>query len=190
MLAGAVLATAQEIVWEEHTIPIENLRINDLALVDAETAWAVGVVDIDPGTRPPQVVPTIIHTADGGETWNEQETGVERGVLNAICLVETEMAVAVGQDHGTRAPLVLWTADGGQRWSRATLPPVQGQGTYATLSSQATALVGASAMITTNLNRCSGTQTTCVPGLHNPTLSKRPLAFRRLHFPHRWLAVP
>ena len=128
MLAGAVLATAQEIVWEEHTIPIENLRINDLALVDAETAWAVGVVDIDPGTRPPQVVPTIIHTADGGETWNEQETGVERGVLNAICLIETEMAVAVGQDHGTRAPLVLWTADGGQRWSRATSPPVQGQG--------------------------------------------------------------
>ena len=127
-LAGGMPATAQEIVWEEHTIPIENIRINDLALVDAETAWAVGVVDVNPGARPPQVVPTIIHTADGGKTWVEQETGVERGVLNAVCLVETETAIAVGQDHGTRAPLVLWTADGGQRWSRATLPPGQGQG--------------------------------------------------------------
>ena len=126
VLAGAILATAQEIIWEEHTIPIENLRINDLAFIDAETAWAVGV--IDPGTRPPQVVPTIIYTTDGGKTWNEQETGVERGMLGAICFVETEMAVAVGQDHGTGAPLVLWTADGGKRWSRATLPPGQGQG--------------------------------------------------------------
>jgi len=126
--AGVVLATAQEIVWEEHAIPIENIRINDLALVDAETAWAVGVVDANPGARPPQVVPTIIHTTDGGKTWNKQETRVERGVLNAVCLVGTEMAVAVGQDHGTRVPLVLSTADGGQRWSRATLPPGQGQG--------------------------------------------------------------
>jgi hypothetical protein len=69
VLAGAVLATAQEIIWEEHTIPIENLRINDLALVDAETAWAVGVVDVNPGARPPQVVPTVLHTIDGGKTW-------------------------------------------------------------------------------------------------------------------------
>jgi photosystem II stability/assembly factor-like uncharacterized protein len=128
VLAGVFLAIAQEVVWEEHTIPIANLCINDLALVDAETAWAVGVVDANPGARPPQVVPTIIHTADGGKTWVEQETGVERGVLNAVCLVETETAIAVGQDHGTRAPLVLWTADGGQRWFRATLLPGQGQG--------------------------------------------------------------
>lgn len=128
VLAGAILATAQGIVWEEHTIPIENLRINDLALVNGETAWAVGVVDINPGARPPQVVPTIIHTIDGGKTWIEQEVGVERGVLNAVCCVETEMTVAVGQDHGTRAPLVLWTADGGKNWSQATLPSGQGQG--------------------------------------------------------------
>jgi photosystem II stability/assembly factor-like uncharacterized protein len=128
VLAGVVLATAQEVIWEEYTIPIENLRINDLALVNAETAWAVGIVDVNPGARPPQVVPTIIHTTDGGKTWVKQETGVEQGVLNAICFVETEMAVAVGQDHGTRAPLVLWTADGGRNWSRATLPLGQGQG--------------------------------------------------------------
>lgn len=128
VLGGSALATAQEVVWEEHTIPIENLRINDLALVDAETAWAVGIVDANPGARPPQVVPTVLHTIDGGKTWIEHETGVERGVLNAICFVETEMAVAVGQDHGTRAPLVLWTADGGRNWSRATLPSGQGQG--------------------------------------------------------------
>jgi photosystem II stability/assembly factor-like uncharacterized protein len=128
VLAGVIVATAQEVIWEEHTIPIENLRINDLALVDAETAWAVGVVDANPGARPPQVVPTTIHTTDGGKTWNEQETGVERGVLNTVCLLETEMAVAAGQDHGTRVPLVLWTADGGRKWSQATLPPGQGQG--------------------------------------------------------------
>ena len=128
LLAGAMLATAEEIVWEEHTIPIENLRINDLALVNAETAWVVGVVDANPGARPPQVVPMIIHTTNGGETWIKQETGIERGVLNAICLVETEMAVAVGQDHGTRAPLVLWSTDGGQKWARTTLLPSQGQG--------------------------------------------------------------
>ena len=128
VLAGAVLATAQEIIWEQHTIPIDNLRINDLALVNAETAWAVGVVDVNPGARPPQVVPTIIHTTDGGKTWNKQDTGVERGVLNAVCLVGTEIAVAVGQDHSTRVPLVLSTADGGQRWSQGTLPPGQSQG--------------------------------------------------------------
>ncbi len=127
VLAGGMPATAQEIIWEEHTIPIENLRINDLAFVDAETAWAVGVVDVNPGARPPQVVPAIIHTTDGGKTWVEQETGIERGMLGAVRLVETEMVVAVGQDHGTGAPpLVLWTADEGRRWSRATLPPEQG----------------------------------------------------------------
>ncbi len=128
VLAGVIVATAQEVIWEEHTIPIENFYIKDLALVDAETAWAVGIVDIDPGARPSQVVPTIIHTTDGGTTWVEQETGVEWGVLNAVCFVETEMAVAVGQDHGTRVPLVLWTADGGRKWSQVTLPPSQGQG--------------------------------------------------------------
>ena len=128
VLAWAVLATAQEVVWEEYTIPIENLRINDLAFIDAEIAWAVGIVDVNPGARPPQVVPTILHTIDGGKTWVKQEAGVEWGVLNAVCFVETDMAVAVGQDHGTRAPLVLWTSDGGRRWSRATLPPGQGQG--------------------------------------------------------------
>ena len=128
VLAGANLATAQEIIWEEHTIPIENLRINDLALVDAETAWAVGVIDANPGARPPQVVPTVIHTTDGGKTWNKQETGVERGVLNTVCLLETEMAVAAGQNHGTHLPLILWTDDGGDNWSQVSLLPSQDQG--------------------------------------------------------------
>jgi photosystem II stability/assembly factor-like uncharacterized protein len=120
-------ATAQDIPWEEYTIPIEGLRLSDLVFVDEDTGWGVGYIDLDPGARPPQYIPTIIHTTDGGKTWTKQETGIEGlGSLSSVCFIDGETGVTVGQEYGTGAPLILWTADGGATWSRAMVPGVLG----------------------------------------------------------------
>ncbi|MDD5007202.1 MAG: YCF48-related protein [Syntrophorhabdaceae bacterium] len=59
---------------------------------------------------------TVLHTADGGKTWNAQETGTDY-TLTSIFFVDTKHGWAVG-DEGT----IIHTADGGKTWKSQKSP--------------------------------------------------------------------
>lgn len=71
----------------------------DVAVVDGDTAWAVGTGG------------AIEHTDDGGETWTLQDSGVENEALMGVAFVDEETGWAVGAS-GT----IVRTADGGASW--------------------------------------------------------------------------
>jgi photosystem II stability/assembly factor-like uncharacterized protein len=60
---------------------------------------------------------TMLHTSDGGKSWQEQESGTDY-TLSSICFVDGKQGWAVG-DGGT----IIHTADGGNTWE-AQDPPV------------------------------------------------------------------
>ncbi len=76
-----------------------TLKLNDIAIRDAETGWAVG----EGGC--------ILHTSDG-ETWTEQSSGTTRE-LHSVCFVSYLRGWAVGE-----MGCILTTTDGGNTWRR------------------------------------------------------------------------
>ncbi len=58
----------------------------------------------------------MMHTSDGGRTWQKQATGVE-DTLSSVSFVDAKSGWAVG-DEGT----ILHTADGGKSWQRQKSP--------------------------------------------------------------------
>lgn len=88
-----------------------DAALHDVAVVDAQTAWAVG----DRGV--------IWHTADGGQTWTLQKSGVSC-TLNCIEFVDRQHGWAAGGSSRPHSRLstgaLLHTQDGGQTWQ--TLP--------------------------------------------------------------------
>lgn len=71
----------------------------DLAFVNAQIGWAVG----NDGT--------ILSTADGGQTWRPQVSGVEED-LDGVFFLNAQQGWVVGEERG----VILATADGGQTW--------------------------------------------------------------------------
>ncbi|MBI5014813.1 MAG: hypothetical protein HZB55_04900 [Deltaproteobacteria bacterium] len=59
---------------------------------------------------------TVLHTADGGTTWEKQKTGVDY-TLSSVSFVDATNGWAVG-DEGT----ILHTSDGGRTWERQKSP--------------------------------------------------------------------
>jgi len=57
----------------------------------------------------------IMHTADGGDTWQVQHSKAVTQLLSVAAVSETDVSI-VG-DHGT----LLWTNDGGQTWQDTEL---------------------------------------------------------------------
>jgi photosystem II stability/assembly factor-like uncharacterized protein len=83
--------------------------LRDVTFIDAKHGWAVG----DCGA--------IWHTADGGEHWEQQSSGVDCS-LESVCFLDAENGWAAG---GFTLPythistgVILHTTDGGQHWSR------------------------------------------------------------------------
>jgi photosystem II stability/assembly factor-like uncharacterized protein len=83
--------------WQ-NPLPQGNALL-DIAVVDANTAWAVG----DYGT--------IFKTTDGGANWQVQSSGTT-SVLHAVSAVNTGTAWVCGEDD-----TVLRTIDGGATWT-------------------------------------------------------------------------
>ncbi len=85
----------------------QGFNLRDVSVMDAMTATAVGSYG------------TIIRTEDGGETWEEQESGVDVSLV-AVSFVTPDIGVAVGgmirMGDGTLA--VLRTIDGGETWTK------------------------------------------------------------------------
>jgi photosystem II stability/assembly factor-like uncharacterized protein len=58
----------------------------------------------------------ILHTPDGGQTWNRQESGTDK-TLMSIHFLDAQNGWAAG-DGGT----IIHTADGGKTWEKQTCP--------------------------------------------------------------------
>ncbi|MBI4489368.1 MAG: hypothetical protein HY694_09810 [Deltaproteobacteria bacterium] len=72
---------------------------SSVAFIDAKTGWAVGYDG------------TILHTSDGGQTWNLQASKVAVP-LSSVAFIDAKTGWAVGYG-GT----ILHTSDGGQTWN-------------------------------------------------------------------------
>ncbi len=85
--------------------------------VDETEGWAVG----DDGV--------ILHTIDGGQTWERQPTGV-RASLRAVCFLDPFTGFVVGREGLPYRPgsagVVLFTNDGGTKWQRISLKELPG----------------------------------------------------------------
>jgi photosystem II stability/assembly factor-like uncharacterized protein len=88
--------------WSIQAIPLATGSLNAIAFVDTRTGWAVG----EGGA--------ILNTANGGQTWNQQTSGVT-GELEDVQFVNTTTGWAVGS--------ILHTTDGGQNWTPQSADP-------------------------------------------------------------------
>ncbi|MBN2471487.1 MAG: hypothetical protein JXN59_12250 [Anaerolineae bacterium] len=87
-----------------------SYSLKDVTFVDASLGWAVGAAHWDQAQR--RYNGTIIHTTDGGMTWQPQSVDTT-ALLNAVVFVDTATGWAAGADG-----MILHTVDGGQTWSR------------------------------------------------------------------------
>ncbi len=86
--------------WNEISLPEGVHTLRAITFVDQNEGWAVGEIG------------TIIHTTDGGETWEVQNSGIST-VLFDVEFRDNMRGVAVGDSN-----VVLITTDGGNTWRR------------------------------------------------------------------------
>lgn len=97
--------------WRQASQVPVDATLAAASFVDAQAGWAVGHLG------------TILHTADGGETWTVQriDTAEDRPLF-AVAFTDARNGVAVGL-----WALMLRTRDGGQTWEEEELPPPPGE---------------------------------------------------------------
>ncbi len=104
----ALLASAQTSLAADLRY-FEDATLRSLQFIDGKEGWAVG----DEGV--------ILHTIDGGQTWERQATGL-RASLRSVAFVSQAAGWVVGREelpHGRgSAGVLLFTKDGGETWQR------------------------------------------------------------------------
>ena len=93
---------------------IQPTLLKAIAFADPFEGWAVGFRNADAESRADKAV--ILHTWNGGESWEEQITNTS-DLLVDVAALSYGHAWAVG-DNGT----VLRTVDHGEHWSPVKLP--------------------------------------------------------------------
>jgi photosystem II stability/assembly factor-like uncharacterized protein len=91
--------------------------IVDLEFTDALNGWAVGAID-------PYDNVAIIHTGDGGTTWEAQSTGVNAAVSQVDFLDATEGWAIANLGY------TLQTIDGGDQWTTASVNGLFNDGAF------------------------------------------------------------
>ncbi len=94
------ITTNGGMAWNEVALPQNAHTLRAITFVDRNRGWAVG----ERGT--------ILHTTDGGQTWEVQNSGVST-VLFDVEFSDSLHGVAVGDSN-----VVLITTDGGATWRR------------------------------------------------------------------------
>ena len=87
----------RESSWFEQQSGVTE-HLNDVVVLDTETAWAVGNAG------------SVLVTSDGGATWRPQNSGTSED-LQAAAFLDADNGLAAGA-NGT----ILRTADGGASW--------------------------------------------------------------------------
>ncbi len=95
--------------WYAQETGVYNSYWNDVAAVDANTAWVVGQ-DIDRNRK------NVVHTTDGGQTWTEQLVGLSNELMDIDCADANRCWVVVRTNPGD-APILAYTTDGGATWT-------------------------------------------------------------------------
>jgi photosystem II stability/assembly factor-like uncharacterized protein len=95
----------------------DDAALHAVQFVDADEGWAVG----DDGV--------VLHTIDGGQTWERQPTGV-RAALRSLHFLNPYTGWVAGREelpHGAGSTgVLLFTQDGGLKWQRASLNTLPG----------------------------------------------------------------
>lgn len=88
----------------------------DVSFVDTKHGWAVGQRHHQQNAE--KHLGIILHTDDGGYSWEVQHFPGESGELEGVSFADTQRGVVTG-----RYGKALYTEDGGQTWHTQTLPP-------------------------------------------------------------------
>jgi photosystem II stability/assembly factor-like uncharacterized protein len=89
--------------WIPTNTPTAQL-LRRLYFTDSQTGWAAG----DRGT--------IIHTTDGGDTWQTQSSGFETGIVDIFFLNNSTGWALVWSVSNPTGTIILKTKDGGGSW--------------------------------------------------------------------------
>jgi photosystem II stability/assembly factor-like uncharacterized protein len=106
--------------WQAGTVNIpknESYTISSISAVSAVEAWASIYVSVNSNTL---TGGKIVHTADGGKTWNIQPTAVFDGKSafpNAVHFWDSQSGVCIGDPNGGYFEIYT-TTDGGKQWTR------------------------------------------------------------------------
>lgn len=84
--------------WQVQNTGIEDELITDASFPDPEHGWLAGIVG------------TILHTSDGGRTWEKQESGTENHLFT-VFFADTRHGWAAGD-----LMTLIHTSDGGKTW--------------------------------------------------------------------------
>ncbi len=116
-------AAASTIVLDSSSVITDKSKIDlgSVYFTDDHNGWAVGDLDF---------AGIILHTTDGGSTWDQQ--GNELGLtvpsfLRSVHFIDADNGLAVGSVPSVgsmpSSGIVLRTSDGGASWSKLTIPP-------------------------------------------------------------------
>ena len=111
------------VTWITQTIPISASILNRIDFVDAQHGWTVGVKYLGNDTSGDSIHRAVVyHTADGGQTWQEQRLGLEdyRITLTGVDCVDAQNGWVVGFHHvfAAHEGVIFHTTDGGVTWER------------------------------------------------------------------------
>jgi photosystem II stability/assembly factor-like uncharacterized protein len=124
---GVILATADGgATWSAQPTGSGLLGVS---FPDAVHGWAVGGGSHYGGSGPVVGSPAVIlHTADGGLTWQSQPAGTSFGSLNGVDFVDADHGCIAGSSGAFPAghPVLAATSDGGVTWNSVTLPQASG----------------------------------------------------------------
>jgi photosystem II stability/assembly factor-like uncharacterized protein len=95
----------------------EKPHLRSVHFVDEDHGWAAGYWRDMPDLEQFDWA-VIIHTCDGGQTWQHQIEGVESH-LTSIRFVDRNRGWAVGYNRNNGTSLILHTKDGGTTWEQA-----------------------------------------------------------------------
>ncbi|WP_428385436.1 WD40/YVTN/BNR-like repeat-containing protein [Nevskia ramosa] len=104
---GHILISADGTKWNQVASPVD-VMLTSVTFADENNGWAVGHDAV------------ILHTADGGETWKQQNFQPELNKpLFDVLFLDAQTGFAVGA-YG----LMLTTTDGGSSWAQVAANPV------------------------------------------------------------------
>jgi len=119
------------LTWEDRSAPLTAVFTGELFAVEFETplvGWAAG--DRSVGETQTIAKPIVVHTLDGGTTWQEQALpeSAAAGSISGSAF-RSSNGLLVGQanrEADATLPIGFVTIDGGTTWSPASFPPSTG----------------------------------------------------------------
>ena len=118
LVAGRLLfrSVDQGATWEQRPLPSGSLPNATMSFVDAQEGWLAGVGS--PATQCQFQGVSILHTADGGGTWQALDgVGIDGGGCKGqVSFTDSAHGFLDVRSPNSR-PVIYWTTDGGATWT-------------------------------------------------------------------------